>query len=208
LPGISPGEDAAWQALTRANPSDVYRMTLARYDESAERYVLRILGEDYGIFPRHKVIERLADRSASLNLDFRLMVLTYLTNARDIELSRKLVQCRQLRGGDNFFRGVHNLPVVELETRFGSSLQLFRQVCLSLDGKEVSYGDVAIEIKVLPKLPLTFILWVADDEFPARVSILFDSTADEHLPLDALLAAVRTAVKRIIDRSTERWLRG
>ena len=90
-----------------------------------------------------------------------------------------------------------------LEARFGKSPQLFRDACLSLDGRSVPYGDVAVEVRVLPKLPLTFVLWVADDEFPARVSILFDSTADEHLPLDALLAAVRTTAKRIVAHSQE-----
>lgn len=203
MPGISLGEDAAWKALEKAPPLDVCRRTLARYEESAERYILRILGNDYEIAPRHRRIECVRDRSVPRDLDFRLMVLAYLTNAKDIDLSGKLVQCYQLRWGDSFFRGVHKLPVGELETRFGKSSRLFREVCLSLDGREVPYGDVAVEVRVLPKLPLTFILWVADDEFPARVSILFDSTADEHLPLDTLLAAVRTTARRIIDRSQE-----
>lgn len=173
---------------------------MARYEEVAERYVLRVLGDDYWIGVRQRRIESVSNQSALLNLDFRLMVLAYLTSAKDIELSRKLVQCYQLRGGDSFFRGVHRLPVGELETAFGKSLQLFRDVCLSLDGRQVPYGDVAVEVKVLPRLPLTFVLWIADDEFPARVSILFDSTADQHMPLDAVLAAVRATTKRIIDR--------
>lgn len=201
MSSISPGEEAAWKALAKASPFDVCQRTLARFEESSERYVLKVLGDDYAIATRRQRIESIPNIARPLNLDFRLMILTYLTNAKEIELSGQLVQCSQLRGGDSFFKGVHALPVRESEDRFGESPQLFRDACLSLDGREVPYGDTAVEIKVLPRLPLTFVLWAADDEFPARVSILFDSTADEHLPLDALLAAVRTTIKRIIDRS-------
>jgi len=203
LPKTYPGEDVAWKALTNSIPFDVCKRTLARYKESEERYQLRVLGDDYEIAPRQRTIEHPSNHSFSPDVDFTVMVLAYLTNAKDIELTGKLVQCYQLRGGDSFFRGVHKLPVQELESRFGESPQRFREACLQLDGKEVPYGDVSVEVKALPKLPLTFVLWVADDEFPARVSVLFDSTADEHLPLDALLATVRTAVRRIMARGEE-----
>jgi len=163
------------------------------------------MGDDYEIAPQRSTIKHARNGVIPLDLEFRLMVLSYLTNATDAALSGRLVECQQLRGGDSFFRGVHRLPVQDLEARFGESPQLFRDVCLSLDGRSVPYGDVAVEVRVLPKLPLTFVLWVADDEFPARVSILFDSTADEHLPLDALLAAVRTTAKRIVAHSQEGW---
>jgi len=203
LQGISPGEEAAWRTLAKAAPEDVCRRTLARYEVSLQRYVLKVMGDDYEIAPQRSTIKHARNGVIPLDLEFRLMVLSYLTNATDAALSGRLVECQQLRGGDSFFRGVHRLPVQDLEARFGESPQLFRDVCLSLDGRSVPYGDVAVEVRVLPKLPLTFVLWVADDEFPARVSILFDSTADEHLPLDALLAAVRTTAKRIVAHSQE-----
>jgi hypothetical protein len=160
--------------------------------------LLRVLGDDYKITPRQKTVERVGDGGFSASIDFKVMVLTYLISAKEIELSRKLVQCNQLRGGDSFFRGTHSLPLHELESRFGCSPGAFEEACLRLDGRKVSYGDASVEIRALPRLPLTFVLWAADEEFPARVSVLFDSTADEHLPLDALLAAVRTAVKSIL----------
>jgi len=203
LPKTYPGEDIAWKALTNSVSLDVCRRTLAQYRESDGCYLLRALGDDYEIAPRQRTIECPSNHSFSPDIDFRVMVLAYLTNAKDIELSGKLAQCYQLRGGDSFFRGAHRLPVQELEARFGKSPRKFKEVCSLLDGRDVPYGDVSVEVKTLPRLPLTFVLWVADDEFPARVSVLFDSTADEHLPLDALLATVRTAVKHIVARSQE-----
>jgi hypothetical protein len=46
---------------------------------------------------------------------------------------------------------------------------------------------------------MTVILWRADEEFPARTSILFDETAADQLPLDALWMAAHLAVKALTE---------
>jgi hypothetical protein len=38
----------------------------------------------------------------------------------------------------------------------------------------------------MPRIPVTLILWLSDEEFPARADLLFDSTCEIHLPLDIL----------------------
>jgi hypothetical protein len=45
-----------------------------------------------------------------------------------------------------------------------------------------------VELLALPKVPVTLLLWTADDEFPARADLLFDATAPRHLPTDILWA--------------------
>ena len=60
-----------------------------------------------------------------------------------------------------------------------------------------------MELLVLPRIPLTFVIWAADEEFPARASILFDETTGSHLLLDALLAAVNLAVDALVKTAEE-----
>jgi len=195
---LSPGEVAAWKALIESEAVDICQRSLARYEETNRRYLLRILGDDFAVIPSQRMIRSLSSESVQIDLNFRLMTLIYLTNAKEIELSGRLVQAHQLRGGESFFKGVHSLPGKELENRFGASPEDLRKACLPLDGRAVPFGDLAMEVKVLPRVPVTIVLWVADNEFPARISFLFDSTVEDHMPLDALLAAVRTASKRIL----------
>ena len=41
---------------------------------------------------------------------------------------------------------------------------------------------------MLPRVQLAYVLWVADEEFPARSQILFDASADKHFALDVVWA--------------------
>jgi hypothetical protein len=50
----------------------------------------------------------------------------------------------------------------------------------------LSYGDAAVKLLPMPRIPVIFILWIGDDEFPPRADLLMDSTAPLHLPIDII----------------------
>ncbi|RLA86758.1 MAG: hypothetical protein DRG40_02095, partial [Deltaproteobacteria bacterium] len=47
--------------------------------------------------------------------------------------------------------------------------------------------------------PICLVLWKGDEEFEATISVLFDATADRHLPLDALYGLVLEICRRMSD---------
>jgi hypothetical protein len=83
--------------------------------------------------------------------------------------------------------------------RFGTAPEKFLDVGIVLGGSRIAYGDVAIEFLALPRIPVGCVLWAEDEEFPARVTFLFDSSIHAHLPLDVVLALVRSVVTRVLE---------
>jgi len=103
---------------------------------------------------------------------------------------------------------VPNLPLKRMESkyemqppeeRFGRGPDHFLQVGLSIGGAKVDYGDVGLEFQVLPRIPALFILWAADNEFPAKVNILFDPTIEHHLSLDTIWGLVRVITFKLLE---------
>ena len=130
----------------------------------------------------------------------QLCILSYIIHAENGPLAGKLVKGEQLEAGQFFFRGHHSLPVQDLVDAFGDDPKKLLGLAENLGGRLCDYGDVALEIMVLPDTPVTFIVWGADDEFPASGSILFDETVARQLPLDALLAAVNLTMKLMVPK--------
>jgi hypothetical protein len=129
----------------------------------------------------------------------QLCILAYLIGACDVPAAGKLVGAEQLEGGQFFFRGIHTLPTDKLTETFCENPALLHKIADRLGGRRCEYGDASIEITVLPRFSVTFIVWGHDDEFCGRASILFDQTAEKQMPLDAILAAVNLAVKAVIN---------
>jgi hypothetical protein len=131
----------------------------------------------------------------------QLCILAYLIKARELPPTNRLVKAESLPGGTFFFRGPHVLPTNELARTFGDSPGLLFRAQATLNAKKCTYGDASIEFDVLPRLKLTLVIWGRDEEFDARGSILFDQTAAEQMPLDALQAAVNMAVQAVMECS-------
>ena len=83
------------------------------------------------------------------------------------------------------------MPVKKLEDSFGHDKESFSSAAHECGGEAVEGGDAAFQFLVFPRIPVRVILWLADEEFPARVSYLFDRTANVHLQLDALITVAK-----------------
>jgi len=50
-----------------------------------------------------------------------------------------------------------------------------------------------VTFQALPRISVLFILWAADNEFPAKVNILFDPAIEDHFALDTIWGLTRVA---------------
>jgi len=196
---MSSGEDKAWQILRELTPEQVCRKAMVKYDAVSGAYLLKSFGMDIYVDPGKARIHSDAPE-AGLLLDrlgyfSKLSILFYLTSAMDIPLSGRLVQPANLRGGQIFFRGTHVLPLDKVALKYGSDAKSFIKRGADLGGAQMSYGDASLQLFPFPRIPVVIILWLEDEEFPARADLLFDSTCEFHLALDILWS---TAMKSLL----------
>lgn len=194
-----------WDKLVQLHPTDVCNRTEALYNPTREGFLLPIYNLRYLILPKTKKILRLERNDQPIeeefHLFFYLMVLVYLIEAKDIKPTHTWVSEKDLRGGATFFRGPHSLQIEELEHLYGRNPDAFLNAGKRLGGSEIFYGDRAFALEVFPKVPLAYILWKRDEEFPPRVGVLFDSTIESHLPLDIIWCMVAETSRRLISHS-------
>lgn len=128
----------------------------------------------------------------------RILILQYLTEVCGVQASGRWISFRELPSGNNHYAAFKLEAMDPLAKRFGSSPAEFELACLKLGGNKLAMGDLAFAIPVFPSLQLAFILWLADEEFPARVNILFDSTASMHLSTESLNVLGNNISEKII----------
>jgi len=188
------GEAKAWETLAGLRPQDVCAGAVAGFDEATRAYTIRSFGIDFIVSPDARTITSGDPRSA-LFLDrykdlFRLAVLWYLTSAKDIPATGRLIRPLDVKGGQRFFSGTHLLPLDRIEERFGRDKVAFVERGLRFGAEIAKYGDAAVRLYPLPRVPVTVILYLHDDEYPARATLFFDSTVDFQLSLSDIVWSV------------------
>ncbi len=181
-------DGSLWENLRNSDPEIISRNCDISFDSDDRFYRIPVLNREYAVFPWEEKIARLPELNMEVKneVELDLFLLHYLLGAKDIPLQQKQVSEKELHGGEMFFRGPHALPADKVKEKFGRDSEGFISAGKNLGGIESSFGDASIELKAAPKLPITYVLWAEDDEFPASVTILFDPTIQEFLPLDVI----------------------
>ena len=60
-------------------------------------------------------------------------------------------------------------------------------------------GDFSFTLFPLPKVPLSYVFYLADEEFPASVVCLFAANAESFMPVDGLADVGEHTAERIIE---------
>jgi hypothetical protein len=193
-----------WQRLIFSDPEDVCRRAMVSFNKEHEAYTLRFLGQTYKVYPYLRKLARAGKREA--NAPYRreripfgeaLVLLNYLLRAKEVPLFERWVTEKDLPGGALFFRGPRKLPTEPVLERYGRDPEGLLEAGRLFGAESLRAGDAALRLQVLPRVPLNYVLWREDEEFPPRLTVAFDASLTEHFPLDVVWALVHVVSNRL-----------
>ena len=178
-----PALEKAQQAFPDLDPAETAARAAVEYEEGA--FLLPFFGAKYEVRWPDSSIVRSSDH-AEVDIASRILILHYLLTADGAPLASKWIAFRNLPGGmgyDAAFQGRANL---RLAHAFGSDLTGFEAAAQTLGGERLDFGDASFCFRLLPRVWLAVVLYLADEEFPASANVLFDGAASHYLPTEDL----------------------
>jgi hypothetical protein len=191
------GNDGLWEQVVELDGGNTAQRAGCSYCEAEKLYTIGLLNKECVVDLTNRRVAS-ADGFSRVSYGQELCVLAYLIGAKDVPVAGRLTPGESLPDGQFFFRGPHKLPTAKLEKAFGEFPERLYESEEQFGAKRCEYGDASLELYVLPRVPLTVVVWASDEEFGPRASILFDETAGVQMPLDALWMAANIAVKALV----------
>ncbi len=175
----------AWDALLTLEPAAVCKNALATFDPQTSTFSIRSFGYEFRADTSNRTLtceDDGGDIFLGKFIEFlKLGLLMYLSSAKDIQASGKLVKPSDVKGGHIYVHGTHKLPLNDLAKVYKSDIKGFLHKGQSFGAEPLEgIGDAAIRLYPLPRIPVTMVLRVEDPEegFPPEVRLFFDSTLD------------------------------
>ncbi len=132
----------------------------------------------------------------------KVIILHYLATAKGIPLSGRLIDFREVPGG-NMYYSVFEARVYRPFLAFlGGETSVFIEASASLSGERAAHGDIAFKFTVLPRIPLNFIFYRGDEEFPPACKVLFDSSIPNYLQTEDIAVICEDTVEQLKLRIT------
>ena len=128
----------------------------------------------------------------------QVLWLHYLTSGVIAEPTGRLIAFRELPSAMFYEPKFIQRAEAPLKERFGGTPAQMVEAGKKLGGKAVNHGDAAIVLPLLPRVPVTYIIWRGDSEFAPDCRILFDSSAPLFLPTEDLTVLASLGVYKLI----------
>jgi hypothetical protein len=121
-----------------------------------------------------------------MSFPWRLIALHYLAGATGQEPDGDWISYRELPDGLFYANTVTREVEEPLATLFGRAADDFQAAGRPMGAEVDDVADSSLVLRPLPRVAMLFALWLADEEFPAKVKVLYDRVGAQYLPLQDL----------------------
>lgn len=146
-----------------------------------------------------------SSKDANVTLVSKIILLHYLNKASGAGLGGEPIPYEDIPSLRHYFPVYEKRVLKPLQAAFGNDRYAFLDSGISLGGVQREYGDSSFTVHALPRIPVTFILWEGDEEFPPLVRTLFDPTISEYLPLEDIVVISKLAATRILKEARKHY---
>ncbi len=169
--------------LSRLEPRVVCLNSSVIFNREKESYVVPYLNRKYLVNHHTGAAINLEDgQKAPLHL--QIMILHYLVTADGSPLTGEWITFKELPGGQIYVEPYQGRAIKPLLKHFGNNPEQFQEMALGLNGQVESFGDVSVILQPFPKVPVGFVFWKGDEEFPPSANIIYDAAAPHYLPTE------------------------
>jgi len=139
-----------------------------------------------------------SSKGANVTLVTKIVLLHYINNASGIPLSGEKIAYGDIPSCMHYEPVFTKRVLKPLQNAFGYDRYAVLEAGLALGGKKEEFGDASFTLFAFPKVPITYVLWEGDEEFPPSAKALFDPSITGYLPLEDIVVVSKLAVSRIL----------
>jgi len=194
-----------WEDLRSRSREQILGRGGVRVAADGKGYEVEFLNSVCLVDPVAELIAELSPNpERELPEEFQILLIRYLVAENGGPLESKEVSEKDFPGGVTFFQGPHTLNVAPIVQLYGRDPEAFESRSRELAAIPVPHGDKAMRFLPFPLMPVTYVLWKEDEEFPGSVSVLFDKSITRWFELDMIFTLVLVLTERIVEDQTVR----
>ncbi len=137
------------------------------------------------------------ENGAQIPDNVQVLILHHAVKALGSPLWENKISYKELPGGDIYIDPFTGRCIRPLAGIFAANLPALQKAAESCRSQKEKLGDLSYTIQVLPKVPITLIVYEADDEFPANGNILFNGAAAQYLTTEDYAVLCSVLISRL-----------
>lgn len=115
------------------------------------------------------------------------------------QLKDTWVPFRELNGAAPFTVAFEKHVLEPFAETFTGQIEKLSQACEQLGGIKLSHSDAGYCLNSFECIPIKFLFWDGDDEFPAQGNILYDTSATDFIHVESTVSLAIEGIERLAE---------
>ncbi len=145
------------------------------------------------------------EAGANVTLVTRIIILHYINSASGIPFAGEKIAYGDIPACMHYDPIFERRVLKPLARAFGYDKYSFKEAGSLMGGREEEFGDASFTLFAFPKVPVTFVLWEGDEEFPPQAKALFDPSITGYLPLEDIVVIAKLAAGRVLKTAMKQF---
>ena len=188
-----------WQEKFRRMDQALLRRRLPELQTQGVFLTLRHFGRLYGVHRETGEIAALED-TRSVTCDQKLNIYTLLGYCQEgAGHSGRWVPFRDVPGAGPFGPAFQKNILEPLAATFAGHTQALQDAAPRLGGLSLKQSDAGCLLYAFDCIPMEFLFWDGDEEFPAQANILFDDRVTEWIHVESTVTLASEGLLRLAE---------
>lgn len=190
-----------WQERFLTLDQEALLQKLPLLQVEGDYFTLSYFHKPYGI---HKKTGEIVcfESQKPLTLFSKLNIYTLLWYCKDTaRLQGEWLPFRSLKDASPFGPAFQKTVIDVFAATFAGHVEELNKACLAMGGKRLSHSDAGFELSAFACIPVQFLFWDGDEEFPAQANILFDKSATDFIHVESLVSIASEGLSLLAELS-------
>lgn len=186
-----------WQAQVQHMDWASLCLRLPELTPEGDYFTIIHFGRKYGIHYKTGVIIPWDDDDPA-NHDEQLNIYTLLGYCKDgAQCAGRWVPFRDVKGASPFAPAYDRHILKPLAATFSGRLADFRRAAAAIGGTPLPHSDAGFLLHGFQCIPMKFLFWDGDDEFPAQANILYDASVTDFIHVESTVSLASEGLRRL-----------
>lgn len=162
--------------------------------------VLTYFGKRYSINRENGLIQGLDEVEQPVSWGFQMILYNLLWFSKEgAMLSNQWVPFRSVKNAGPFAPAFSAHVLKPFSETFSGQVEKLHQAAQKLGGQPLPQGDAGYQINAFECIPIQFLFWDGDDEFPAQGNILFDYSVTDFIHVESTVSIAADGIARLAE---------
>lgn len=172
---------------------------LPELKKEGDYLTLKLFGRKFGIHQQTGAVITFCDlKPAPIVSQLNIYTLFGFVSPQ-AQFKDKWVPFRELSGASPFTKAFENNVLEPFAETFSGQMAKLSQACEELGGVNLSHSDAGYQLNSFECIPIRFLFWDGDDEFPAQGNILFDVSATDFIHVESTVSLAIEGIERLAE---------